>query len=184
MECSKAKVQIDTSTGKLTGEDVSKSTHQLKHLQGIFEDQAAYEAMNPETIVYEVEMHDKETLGTEGGLLFGTSYIYPGKVGKEYFMTKGHFHQKRNRAEYYWGIQGHGVLLFMSETGEVTAEEVLPGSLHYIQGYTAHRLVNIGEDVLAVGACWPSDAGHDYADILERGFSKKVRERNGVPFIE
>ena len=29
---------------------------------------------------------------TGGDLKFGTSIVFPGKVGDEYFMTKGHFH--------------------------------------------------------------------------------------------
>jgi hypothetical protein len=36
------------------------------------------------------------------------------------------------------------------------------------------RLVNIGDSQLAVGACWPSDAGHDYASIDRAGFSVRV----------
>jgi glucose-6-phosphate isomerase len=30
-----------------------------------------------------------------GDLAFGTSITYPGKIGHEYFMTKGHFHPGR-----------------------------------------------------------------------------------------
>lgn len=127
MEIKQPNVHLDIKTGNLKGENVSKSVRQLKHLEGVFEDRAAYNAMDPGTVVYQVEMHKKETQGKEGGLLFGTSYLYPGKVGDEYFMTKGHFHEIRNRAEYYWGIQGRGLLLLMAENGELTAEEVSPG---------------------------------------------------------
>jgi hypothetical protein len=30
-------------------------------------------------------------------------------------MTKGHFHAIENRAEYYWGIEGEGILLLMDK---------------------------------------------------------------------
>lgn len=165
-------------SGEIFGENVSKSIRHLKHLKGIFEDVDAFQALDPETIVYEVQMHCEED-GKEGGLLFGTSFIYPGKVGNEYFMTKGHFHAIRNRAEYYWGIQGEGALVLMDEQGEAKVEQVTPGSLHYIPGNIAHRLVNTGDQRLVVGACWPSDAGHDYGTIEKSGFSVRVKEING-----
>jgi glucose-6-phosphate isomerase len=98
-------------------------------------------------------------------------------------MTKGHFHARRDTAEYYWGITGHGILLFMDEKRNVWAEEMLPGSLHYIPGNIAHRLINSGDSELTVGACWPSDAGHDYAAIVNAGFSARILEKNGRPEI-
>jgi glucose-6-phosphate isomerase len=58
-----------------------------------------------------------------------------------------------------------------------------PGSLHYIHGYTAHRTANTGNDILSFGACWPSDAGHDYDTISKRGFSKILVQQNGQPAL-
>lgn len=171
-------------SGEISGKHVSRTVRQLKHMQGLYGDQEAFAAMDPETKVYEVDMHVAEQEGKEGGLFFGTSYIHPGKVGNEYFMTKGHFHAKRDRAEYYWGIQGEGALVLMNEFGEAWVEKVFPGSLHYIPGHIAHRLVNTGDTLLAVGACWPSDAGHDYATIQESGFSARVVEEDGKPVVQ
>jgi glucose-6-phosphate isomerase len=53
---------------------------------------------------------------------------------------------------------------------------MFPGSLHYIKGNTSHRVANTGESVLSFGACWPSDAGHDYNVIAKEWFCKKVDE--------
>jgi glucose-6-phosphate isomerase len=120
---------------------------------------------------------------TSAGLFFGTSTIMPGKVGNEYFMTKGHFHAKSDRAEFYWGVQGKGMLLLMDRNRNTRAEEVIPGSLHYIPGETAHRLVNTGDENLVVGACWPSDAGYDYDEIAQHGFSARLFEKDGKPVL-
>ena len=32
----------------------------------------------------------------------------------------------------------------------------MPGSVHYIPGNTAHRLINTGEEILSVSTCWQS----------------------------
>lgn len=37
----------------------------------------------------------------DGDLAFGTSITYPGTIGDEYFMTKGHFHSILNTAEVF-----------------------------------------------------------------------------------
>ena len=130
-------------------------------------------------VIYEV----KSCLENEiiGGLNFGITYLYPGKVGNEYYMTKGHFHLNKNSTEYYWGIEGEGILLLMDESRHIQAERMFPGSLHYIKPNIAHRVCNIGTILLSFGACWPSDAGHDYLKIEEQGFSGRIIEVNGKP---
>lgn len=98
-------------------------------------------------------------------------------------MTRGHFHEKREAAEYYWGISGNGLLLLMDEDRSHRVEAVSPGSLHYIPGWTAHRVVNTGDEPLRFGACWPADAGHDYDTIARDGFSARIFCRDGVPVV-
>ena len=141
------------------------------------------EKMSPATIVYEVQSHMAVKDGTPGGLFFGTSNVMPGQVGGEYFMTKGHYHARRECGEYYWCIQGTGALILMDESGKCWFEPMQPGSLHYIPGYIAHRLANTGDTPLRVGACWPSDAGHDYASIAEHGFTARLMNVGGVPTL-
>ena len=94
----------------------------------------AYEQMSPDTLLYEVTCHLPVEEGTPGGLYFGITRIYPGKVGDEYFMTKGHFHANMNRGEYYWGVEGEGRLIMMDQNRRVWSERMFPGSLHYIPG--------------------------------------------------
>lgn len=168
----------------LTGGPIDQLVRTLGDLGDIFYDQTAHAEMSPDRVVYEVESSFPAPQGTEGGLFIGMTYIHPGKVGDEYFMTKGHFHAVRNRAEYYFCTQGEGMLILMSEDrGTTWAERMSPGSIHYIPGYTAHRTANTGDSVLAFGACWPADAGHDYATISRDGFSKILVERDGEPVL-
>lgn len=172
-----------TMTGRLKGEDVKETVRKLGDIAGIFEDQNAVKTMDMDMLAYRVESHHPVDEGKSGGLFFGTSYLQAGKVGSEYFMTKGHFHSNRDTAEYYWCISGQGCLLLMDEEGEVTAESMEEGSLHYIPGNIAHRIANTGDSELVVGACWPSDAGHDYGTIAESGFSYRLFDVDGVPTL-
>ena len=163
----------------LIGENVKRSLKTLADLRGVFHNCEAYEQMSPDTLLYEVTCHLPVEEGTPGGLYFGITRIYPGKVGDEYFMTKGHFHANMNRGEYYWGVEGEGRLIMMDQNRRVWSERMFPGSLHYIPGGVAHRVANIGYSVLSFAACWPSDAGHDYQVILENGFSASLQCVNG-----
>jgi glucose-6-phosphate isomerase len=164
MEIIKTKTFFDGQS--LSGQGVSVSERRLKDLDGLFRDRDALNRMEPDTLVYAVETHTA-VKDAEGGLYFGISRIYPGKVGDEFFMTRGHFHSRKDRAEYYWCIQGSGLLILMGEDKNLRAEEVKRGTLHYIPGFTAHRLVNTGSEELVIGACWPSDSGHDYAAFTD-----------------
>lgn len=124
-------------------------------------------------LAYFVQSHDPQP-NIEGALQFGTSNLLPGDINGEFYMTKGHTHEIENRAEYYFGIKGNGLLLLMDENRNTKIEEVHSNSLHYIEGYVAHRLVNIGDTTLVVGACWNADAGHNYDAISEDGFSVRI----------
>ena len=160
--------------GAPAGPGVEHKTTRLGDLTGVFADEAARAAMDQEQVVYRVAWHQSVAPGTAGGLLFGWTEIAAGRVGEELFMTRGHFHEREACGEYYWGLSGEGLLLLMDRQGSWRSEEVRPGSLHYIPGHTAHRMINTGSGPLRFGACWPADAGHDYGSILERGFSARV----------
>ncbi len=177
----KSPVELGLNDYSMMGEPIINQVRLLKDVAGIFLDQGALKELNTETKVYTVQAWFPVADGTPGGLFFGTSTIYPGKVGSEYFMTKGHFHLQSDRAEFYWGVQGKGMLILMDRNRKTWGEEVYPGSLHYIGGEIAHRLANTGNENLIVGACWPSDAGHDYDEIAENGFSARLVEMNGLP---
>ena len=50
----------------------------------------------------------------------------PGKVGDEYFMTRGHIHKQADRPEIYYGQKGSGLMLMESPEGEVRIVAIEP----------------------------------------------------------
>jgi glucose-6-phosphate isomerase, archaeal len=165
---------VNLHTWHLEGTNLVESLKRLGDLPGIFRDARAFALMDPDTVVYRVQAYMPTTEGTEGGLYFGTTVIEPGTVGGEYFMTRGHSHARADRAEFYWGVKGQGVLLLLTPGGTIRAERISAGSLHYIDANTAHRVANTGDEPLIFGASWPSDAGHNYAEIASQGFGARV----------
>lgn len=176
-------ILVDWTTGALSGPGIEEGTKTLGQLEGIFQDEVAWRAMDPATEVYRVKFWRPVAEGTEGGLFWGATIIHPGRVGNEYFMTHGHFHAKRDRAEIYATVKGTGALLFMDEAGESWSQEMKPGTVHYIPVNVAHRTVNTGGEDLVFLASWPSDAGHDYGSIKTAGFSKRLVLREGKPCL-
>jgi glucose-6-phosphate isomerase len=152
-------------------------------MRGLFQSLKHWERMDPNTIVYRVKWCAPVPEGTEGGLFWGTTVIEPGRVGDEYFMTHGHFHANRQRAEYYSCIEGEGMLIMMDVSPQTWTEPMSPGSLHYIPLNVAHRVANTGQSPLKFVACWPSDAGHDYESIHQNGFGARLVARNDRPVL-
>jgi glucose-6-phosphate isomerase len=146
-------------------------------------DDTALDAMNAQREVYRVRWWPTVAAGEPGGLFWGVTIVQPGKVGEEYFMTHGHFHADRTRAEYYATASGRGVLVRMDDQRKTWGEEMSPGSLHYINGRHAHRVVNTGDEPFIFWACWGSDAGYDYGSIREHGFGANLVERGGKPVL-
>jgi glucose-6-phosphate isomerase len=175
--------RVDWLTGNILGMPVQRTVRKLGQLSGVFSDRKIWQSMNPETVVYSVQWQEPVPQETRGGLFWGSTTIEAGRVGDEYFMTRGHFHSKRDCAEYYCTIQGQGMLVLMDEERLTRVEIMSPGSLHYIPGYTAHRAVNTGDTPLLFWACWPSDAGHDYDTIAEQLFGARVFHRDGAPEV-
>ncbi len=157
----------DFRTGKIAGQGIAEIKRTLGDLKGVFRDEQACASLNPATLVYTVQLFQPIEEGTEGGLFWGATIIEPGLVGDEFFLTKGHFHALINRGEYYVTVAGSGALILMTEERETRIENMVPGSVHYIPGRTAHRVANTGETQLSFFACWPSDAGHDYKTTRE-----------------
>jgi len=176
-------VGIDLKNFTFKGEPVIVQHRSVKDISAIFLDQEAAKKIPMESPAYQVQVWMPVAEGTMGGLFFGTSTIMPGKVGNEYMMTRGHFHTQTDRAEFYWGVLGQGMLILMDRDRNTWAEKIYPGSLHYIGADIAHRLANTGHENLVVGACWPSDAGHDYGEIVTNGFSARLLEIEGKPTL-
>jgi len=152
----------------------------LSDLQGLFADQEAEKAMlaqNP--LIYEVH-EPMQNSGAEGDIRYSTTILYPGKVGDEYYMTKGHYHALGTRTELYYGLMGEGYLLCQSPESEISAQRMYPGALVYAAPYWGHRSMNTGKDNLVMLAVYPADSGYDYKTIEREGFASIVVEREGT----
>lgn len=154
----------------------------LADLRGCFADSHAYEAAlargNP--LVYAVT--SVEPASGDGQLHYGLGLIMPGRVGDEYFLTKGHLHAHRPAAEVYVGLRGEGAMLLEDEaTGESRLVPLGANSVVYVPGHTAHRTVNLGDQPLVYLGIYPANAGHDYTSIARKNFRQVVVARNGRP---
>lgn len=129
------------------------------------------------------EFYELGTPEDSGDISFGTSIVYPGRVGSEYFMTKGHFHTVLDTGETYLCLQGHGYMLLENPEGEWSAQELRPGTSVYCPKRYAHRSVNTGETPLVTFFAFRGDAGHDYGSIETKGYRKLILERNERPLV-
>ncbi len=157
----------------------------LSELRGLFLDADALERlirMESDPVCYENYAFNASQ--AEGDLYFGTTIIYPGKVGSEYYLTRGHYHRKRDRAETYQALSGKGLVLFERQDGSACTAELEPGKVTYVPPYWAHRSVNTGGAPLVFLWTCPCDAGHDYEIVAGRGLRKVVVERDGKPSVE
>lgn len=118
-----------------------------------------------------------------GDLAFGSSITYPGKVGDEYFMTKGHFHTILDTAEVYYALSGEGFMLTESPEGDVVLHPLEPGKALYVPKRYAHRTINTGTVPLVTFFVFRGDAGHDYGTIETKGYRKLVVEKDGKPVM-
>ena len=156
----------------------------LSQMKGQYNDQQSYRAMlaKEDIVLYEVYGIDRPQV--IGELLHGISIVHPGKVGDEYFMTKGHFHCELETAELYYCLKGKGVMMMETPEGEWSVEELSPGKVLYVSPRWAHRSVNVSqEEDLVTFFVYPAQAGHDYGTIEKQGFRKLVIEQDNQPHI-
>jgi glucose-6-phosphate isomerase len=173
---------FDPETGEIAG--AKPQYRRLSDLRGCFADGAAYDAAlaQGDPLVYSVCACEAAT--GPGDLCYGIGRIMAGRVGREYYMTKGHLHTWRDAAELYFGISGEGMMLLEDHrTGDSRAIALLPNHAVYVPGHNAHRTVNTGSRPLVYIGVYPATAGHDYAAIKERNFRSVVVEQGGRPAL-
>lgn len=125
-------------------------------------------------IIYTVG--EVEVPNEEGHLSFGVSRIYPGKVGNEFYMTKGHYHKDKDGSEVYICLEGKGYLLVQSKDKQLINFYMDKGSVVYVQPGWAHRTVNCGKEFFTCLYFVPANAGHDYESARNNGFEMSVVE--------
>jgi len=172
--------RFDPEAGTLAG--AKRVERRLSDLKGVFLDEVAYETACAEgdPLVYSVEAIEPGT--ADGDLHYGVGLIQPGRIGREYFMTKGHLHEWREAAELYIGLRGKGVMLLEDEaTGESRMLPLEPGMAVYVPGHTGHRTANVGDEPLSYIGVFPARAGHDYGAYAVRNFRYAILDEDGAP---
>ena len=175
-------IDFDMKSG--LSETLDTEKRYLSQMKGMFSDSAAFESavQNGNPMVY--EFHSLDVGESSGDLAFGCSILNPGKVGDEYYFTKGHFYTIRNTSEVYYCLNGHGYMLMENMRGDWSAQELTPGKAVYVPKGYAHRSVNVSkEEKLVTFFVFRADAGHDYGTIETKGYRKLLVERDGVPTI-
>ena len=175
-------VDFDLASG--LSESRKPLQRRLSGMKGTFYDEAAFrERMGKEDVLV-YEFFDMGVPESEKEVAYGTSITYPGKIGDEYFMTKGHFHTVLDTAEVYYCLRGRGRMLMENPEGDWEVRELRPGIAVYVPARYAHRSVNISAtEPLVTFFAFPGHAGHDYGTIESKGFRKLIVERGGEPEI-
>ena len=165
--------RIDISTGTINGCPVTHRT--LSQMKDSFADRESCNAIlrSADPVLYTVSTC--ECGEGAGEFHCGLGVIHPGRVGDEYFMTRGHIHARREAPELYVGMRGRGIMLMQREDGSGSSAAELAGEcLVYVPGHTAHRTINTGGEPLVYLGIYPADAGHDYESIRIKNFADVV----------
>ena len=161
-----------------------KAEVRLSDLKDFFSDQEAVnkilsKSKNP--IIY--EYYENSQPEVEGHLNFGITIINPGKIGNEYYLTRGHYHANENSSEVYIGLSGEGMIIMQKKDGQFSYLSMKKGVIVYVPPFWAHRTINVGKRKFSFLYIYPSNAGHDYEIIKQKGFAKLVIEEKGRPKI-
>lgn len=173
-------LDFDLIEGFCKSGKVQPIARRVSNMVSQFADVEAAKAMveNGDPLLY--EFYGLDLPEDDAGVLqFGTTILYPGKVGNEYFMTKGHFHTILDTSEIYYCLKGKGMMLMETPEGDTEWKELAPGDAIYVPGRWAHRSINLGNEPLVMFFVYRGDAGHDYGTIEEKGYRKIVVEQDG-----
>jgi len=170
-------ISFNAATGALSPATGRYRKH-LSDLEGIFHEADAWSQSieeNDDPLVYEVNEYKMD--GSD--LFFGTTTMQPGRVGEEYFMTRGHFHSNREMGEFYCTQSGRGLLLLQNRDGQSEAVEMREGSCAFIPPDWGHRSINTSSSPLVFTWFCNVLAGNDYDAIATQGMVSLVVERSG-----
>lgn len=174
-------VDFDLQTGLSTSAVITKRN--LSEMKTMYADLDAAEELlkSQDPLIY--EFYELGCPERTGDLAFGTTILYPGKVGNEYFMTKGHFHTILETAEVYYTLSGEGYMIMENPDGDTIEEPLSKGKAVYVPRSYAHRTVNTGQVPLVLFFTFSADAGHDYGTIETKGYHKMIVEKDNQPAV-
>jgi len=173
-------VLVNPDTGEMTGR-TRRYEKRFDDLVGLFVDEAAFAEIartRGAEVAYQVD--EFRPSNRAGDVIFGTSTLYPGKVGDEFVFTRGHIHAVSDRPEIYFCQSGHGVMLMELADGTVCAQEMTPNGVVYVAPHWIHRSVNVGSAPLITLFCYPADAGQNYDIIGQAGGMRDLIVDDGV----
>ena len=176
-------VDIDLMTGVMAEPD-RVLARRASDMRGYYKDSAALEKIISAGDPIHYEVFEKKIPEEEGHLLLCISKLYPGVVGDECFMTKGHYHTVVATAETYLCISGEGFMMMKTADRRCSSLPMRRNRMVYVPPCWAHRSINSGNIPLISFCVYPGNAGHDYGDIASQGFPKHVFRRDGRIVIE
>lgn len=176
--------QFDLAEGVMH-DPQERIVRRVSDMRGYYADGRALEALiAAEHDPPHYETYESPVPEQYGQVKYCISKLYPGTVGDEFFMTKGHYHAVTATAEVYLCLRGRGLMLMKTAEGDCRWEEFAPGRLVYVPPYWAHRSVNTDEEPLISLCLYPGDAGHAYGDIRSEGFPRRVFRRGERVVVE
>ena len=176
-------VQLDLVEG-LMENPTRRTERRASALRGHYRDSAALEKIIADDDPVHYEVLEVPVPEETGHLMFCISRLFPGTVGDECFMTKGHYHTRVNTGEIYLALRGKGLMMMKTPDGECRWEEFRPGRMVYVPPYWGHRSINTGDEPLVSFCVYPGEAGHNYGDIETEGFPKRAFIRDGSVIVE
>lgn len=176
-------IEIDLVEGAMREPD-RVLVRKASDMKGYYKDEAALQRLIAQGDPVHYEVFEKHIPEVSGQLPLCISKLYPGCVGDECFMTKGHYHTVSGTAEVYLCIRGQGYMGMKTADGQWIAEPMRRNRLVYVPPHWAHRSINTGTEPLISLCVYPGEAGHNYGDIATQGFPKRVFIRNGKEVIE
>lgn len=172
---SPARLVVRVDDGGMDGA-TGRYEKRLSELTGLYLDAAAHAAActrDGDPVVYMVE--DFRPSSSAGDMIFGVTRMLAGKIGSEFYLTRGHIHALADRPEIYHGQAGRGLMLMESPEGETRVIEIGPNAVCYVPPYWIHRSINVGAEDLVMAFSYPADAGQDYGIISRsNGMRKRV----------
>jgi glucose-6-phosphate isomerase len=166
---------MDFKKGKLSVCTTS-ARRRFSDMAGVFadEEKRAEAEADGDATVYEVFATEPTEQPQATALCYAATVVYPGRVGEEYFMTRGHTHTNEDAPEIYLTVRGQGMMLLQTEENRVQALAMAPGTILYIPGATAHRIVNVSDELLVTFAVYPLAAGLNYERVASHGFKRII----------
>jgi glucose-6-phosphate isomerase len=151
----------------------------LSSMKGAFLDQAAAEQILAKEDPLIVEVFMAPVPAGPGFLMANINVVYPGKVGNEFYMTKGHIHDDPIHApEIYITLRGTGKLVLQTLEGKFHMADMQPGAINYIPAPWAHRCVNCGDEPLVYLGIFPANTRRDYS-FDSSNFKKRIVAQDG-----